>query len=157
MSKILETFKVISGLDKAINLSNIIKHNGGILKSVKKFYLQDDLKIGTLIGTDQFGNKYYENPYYFVPRNRWVEFNEKTGLDYESSQIPPEWHRWMTNMTEYPPTVQKPVNYPWMQEHLATQTGTTNAYMPHNTVKTKIEAWSATSKTNPRLAIGNKS
>lgn len=142
MSSFLNKIKHITGLDKAQRLIQIIEHNGGILNSLKKFYLQDDLKIGTLVGVDEFGNKYYENPYYFVPRNRWVEFNEKVWLDYNASQIPPEWHRWMTHMTEYPPTVEKPVQHKWMLEYSENKTGTSDAYMPHNTVKPKIQSWS---------------
>lgn len=141
MAKLLQNLKIWTGLDKVERFNAIIKHNGGIQKSIKKLYLQDDLKIGTLVGEDEFGNKYYENPYYFVPRNRWVEFNEKVGLKYDASMIPPEWHRWMTHMTEYPPTVEKPVSYAWMLTHQQNKTGTPDAYMPHSTVKPKIKAW----------------
>lgn len=34
----------------------------------------DELKIGNLVGTDKYGNKYYENPRFFYGRNRWVEY-----------------------------------------------------------------------------------
>lgn len=154
MANLIQKLKVWTGFDKTENFIKIIKHNGGVLGSIKGFYLRDDLKIGTLVGEDDFGNKYYENPYYFVPRNRWVEFNEKRWLDYNASQIPPEWHRWMTHMTEYPPTVEKPVHHSWMLPHQENMTGTPNAYMPHSTVKPKIQAWSPGSKTNPRLTAG---
>ena len=30
------------------------------------FYRTDDLKVGTLVGEDKFGNKYFENNAYFV-------------------------------------------------------------------------------------------
>ena len=146
MAKLLETVKTITGLDKAIKLAEIIKHNGGILMSAKKLYYRDDLKIGTLVGEDEFGNKYYENPYYFFPRNRWIEFNPERGLKYDASQIPPEWHRWMTHMTEYPPTVEKPVKYDWMLTHQENMSGTKQAYMPHSTVKPKVQAWSPKSR-----------
>lgn len=157
MAKFLQNIKIWTGFDKVENFNKIIKHNGGWVNSAKKFYYTDDLKIGTLVGQDDFGNKYFENPYYFVPRNRWVEFNPKVGLEYNASQIPPEWHRWMTHMTEYPPTVEKLVHYKWMLPHLENQTGKSTAYMPHNTVKPKVHAWSPSSKTNPRLAIESKS
>lgn len=29
------------------------------------YYRQDELKIGTLVGTDEMGNRYYENNIYF--------------------------------------------------------------------------------------------
>lgn len=156
MAGFFRMIKVWTGFDKVLKFNEIVKHNGGAINSLKKLYYQDDLKIGTLVGEDAHGNKYFENPYYFVPRNRWVEFNPKKGLNYDASQIPPEWHRWMTHMTEYPPTVEKPVNYEWMLPHMENQTGTSDAYMPHNTVKPKITAWTPKSKTSPRLAIGSK-
>lgn len=55
----------------------------------------DDLKIGTLVGTDKYGNKYYENNYYFYGRNRWVEYAPHVHMQYDASQIPPEWFGWM--------------------------------------------------------------
>lgn len=157
MANLIQKLKIWTGFEKIENFKRIIEHNGGLLNSAKKFYLHDDLKVGTLVGEDEFGNKYYENPYYFVPRNRWVEFNEKRWLDYNASQIPPEWHRWMTHMTEYPPTVEKPVHYPWMLTHQENMTGTPDAYMPHSTVRPKIQSWSPESKKSPRLTSGPSS
>lgn len=37
----------------------------------------DVTRVGTFVGEDKFGNKYYEDNSYFVPRNRWVEYPEK--------------------------------------------------------------------------------
>lgn len=156
MAKLLQTLKIVTGFDKVENFMKIVKHNGGALNSVKKLYLMDDLKIGTLVGTDKFGNKYFENPDYFVPRNRWVEFSEDKWLEYNASQVPPEWHRWLTHMTEYPPTVEKPVSYPWMLDHQENMTGTPNAFMPHSTVAPKIKAWTPSSSTNLRVAANSK-
>ena len=34
----------------------------------------DELKLGTLVGTDKYGNKYYQNKRFFYGRNRWVEY-----------------------------------------------------------------------------------
>ncbi|KAG9511203.1 putative NADH dehydrogenase [ubiquinone] 1 alpha subcomplex subunit 12, partial [Fragariocoptes setiger] len=133
--------KVILGLDKMENLVAIIRFNGGIRNSIYKLFVHDDLKIGKLVGEDKYGNKYYENPYYFVPRNRWVEYNEKVFLDYDSSQIPAEWHGWLHHTTENPPTVEKPVEYPWIAPHKENQTGTTNAFIPWDTTPKKIESW----------------
>lgn len=39
----------------------------------------DSLRPGTLVGTDKYGNKYYENPKYFYGRNRWVEYADYYG------------------------------------------------------------------------------
>lgn len=55
----------------------------------------DELKKGCLIGTDKYGNRYYENPYYFYGRNRWVEYADHINMNYDGSQIPAEWFGWM--------------------------------------------------------------
>lgn len=55
----------------------------------------DDIKPGKLVGEDKYGNKYFENPYYFYGRNRWVEYAEHVRLEYDASQIPAEWYGWM--------------------------------------------------------------
>lgn len=55
----------------------------------------DDLKIGTHVGTDKYGNKYFENNYYFYGRNRWVEYAPHVHMAYDGSQIPAEWFGWM--------------------------------------------------------------
>lgn len=48
---------------------------------------QDELKDGRLVGEDQFGNKYYENPRYFYSRNRWVEYSDNFNMNYDGSQV----------------------------------------------------------------------
>lgn len=58
-------------------------------------YRFDDLKIGRLVGTDKYGNKYFENNYYFYGRNRWVEYAPHVHMAYDGSQIPAEWFGWM--------------------------------------------------------------
>ena len=37
----------------------------------------DVTRVGTLVGEDKFGNKYFEDNSYFMPRNRWVVYPEK--------------------------------------------------------------------------------
>ncbi|KAK2710629.1 hypothetical protein QYM36_011973 [Artemia franciscana] len=83
----------------------MLKQNGGIIGSTKKLFYTDDLKDGTLIGVDKYGNKYFENKRYFVCRSRWVQYNEDVGLNYDGSQIPAEWYGWMHYKTDIPPTV----------------------------------------------------
>lgn len=58
-------------------------------------FSQSSLRQGTLVGEDKLGNKYFEDNSYFMPRNRWVQYNEKVWLDFDASQVPPEWHRWL--------------------------------------------------------------
>lgn len=62
-------------------------------------------------------------------------------MDYDGSQIPAEWHRWMHYMTDNPPTVEKLVQYKWLDGHRENMTGTRQAYMPYDTVPPKIESW----------------
>jgi len=47
------------------------------------------------VGIDKYGNKYFENPYYFYGRNRWIEFAPHVNMDYDGSMIPAEWYGWM--------------------------------------------------------------
>lgn len=55
----------------------------------------DDVKDGKLVGEDKYGNKYFENPYYFYGRNRWVEYATHYHLEYDGSQVPAEWFGWL--------------------------------------------------------------
>ena len=112
---------------------------------------QDTLKIGTLVGVDKYGNRYYENNYYFHGRNRWVEFADHVYLDYDGSQIPPEWHGWMHYNTDIPPTVKPPVQYKWMIDHQENKTSTPQQYVPYSTTRTKIEGWIPPGQEQKRL------
>jgi len=46
--------------------------------------------VGTLIGTDSLGNKYYEDMGELPLRERWVEYAESH--EYDSTQIEPGWY-----------------------------------------------------------------
>ncbi len=83
-----------------------------------------DTKAGTLVGTDRWGNKFYENITEDLPlrvrsttdpplllfhgclhvQTRWVDYK-----DYEKdpSQIDPGWHAWISYMVDTPPTEDK--------------------------------------------------
>uniref|UniRef100_A0A1A9V895 NADH dehydrogenase [ubiquinone] 1 alpha subcomplex subunit 12 n=1 Tax=Glossina austeni TaxID=7395 RepID=A0A1A9V895_GLOAU len=131
------------GFNRLIKLYDIIRQNGGIKKTYLKLYRNDDLKLGCLVGTDKYGNKYYENPYYFYGRNRWVEFSEHVNMDYDGSQIPADWFGWMHYKTDIPPIRDgKRPKYKWMADHSENLSGTKEQYMPYTTTKPKVEAWS---------------
>lgn len=71
------------------------------------------MKIGTLVGTDKYGNKYFENNYYFYGRNRWVEYAPHVHMAYDASQIPAEWYGWMhykVSTTVWLINIAKPVH-----------------------------------------------
>jgi NADH:ubiquinone oxidoreductase subunit len=71
-----------------------------------------------------------------------VIYNEKYGLDYDGTQIDPEWHGWIHYTRDEPPTVLKPIHYKWTDTlPEPNKTGTKEAYAPYSTVKPKTEAW----------------
>ena len=72
---------------------------------------------GRKVGTDRFGNTYYEArrplPVYGRAR-RWVVYAQGK----EPTTVPPEWHAWLHYTTPTPLPERK--LYPWQQEHLPT-------------------------------------
>jgi NADH:ubiquinone oxidoreductase subunit len=89
------------------------------------------------IGTDSFGNKYYEQTIKNKPSKRWVLYN---GLD-EPSKIPPLWYGWLHHSSKSPP--QKIIKVPYQKIHLPNLSGTQYAYKPSSIsqVYKKYEAW----------------
>lgn len=100
------------------------------------------MKSGTLVGVDGFGNRYYENNYYGFGKNRWVEYADNVGLEYDASQITPRWNGWIHHKTDYLPheDAGRPI-YDWMLPASENQTFRKDAYVPYSTTKPKIEAW----------------
>ncbi|XP_022906078.1 probable NADH dehydrogenase [ubiquinone] 1 alpha subcomplex subunit 12 [Onthophagus taurus] len=130
------------GLDKVFKVFSIMKQNGGLRASLYKLYRMDDLKQGTLVGEDKYGNKYFENNYFFYGRNRWIEYAPKYGTDYDASQVPAEWYGWLHYKTDLPPCHDKSrPKYPWMADHRENYTGTPQQYYPYSTTPPKIEPW----------------
>uniref|UniRef100_A0A069DW08 NADH dehydrogenase [ubiquinone] 1 alpha subcomplex subunit 12 n=1 Tax=Panstrongylus megistus TaxID=65343 RepID=A0A069DW08_9HEMI len=130
------------GLDKLNNFFKIIRTNGGITGSLFKLFRQDELKMGTLVGEDKYGNKYYENNYYFYGRNRWVEYSDHVFLDYDGSQVPAEWFGWLHYKTDLLPhkDPSRP-KYHWMADHEENKSGTNEQYVPYSTTRPKIQPW----------------
>ena len=130
------------GFDKACRFIQIVRDNGGILKSLRTLYRVDILKSGTLVGEDKYGNKYYENNTYFYASNRWVIYSDRAGMDYDGSLVPPEWFGWLHYKTDLLPhkDPSRP-KYKWMMEHQPNVSGTPEAYMPYSTTKPTIEPW----------------
>ncbi len=83
--------------------------------------------FGRKVGTDRFGNVYYESkskqPIYNRTR-RWAIFVQGS----DPTVVPPEWHAWLHHTTDTPMPEAK--RYPWQKEHLANLTGTAHAYRP---------------------------
>ena len=94
---------------------------------------------GKLVGTDQFGNKYYSNS----KGKRWVVYKGKI----ESSKIPPEWHLWIHFLSNNIPS-EKLRKFEWQKKHEENLTGTDKAYKPEGSLSSdsrknmkKYETW----------------
>ena len=83
---------------------------------------------GVLVGTDQFGNRYYRarKGKLYGRERRWVLFRG----DVEASRVPPEWHAWLHHTVSEQLSEEAVESKPWQKEHLANQTGTVGAYRP---------------------------
>ncbi|KAJ4306625.1 hypothetical protein N0V88_001430 [Collariella sp. IMI 366227] len=101
-----------------------------------------DTKYGTLIGTDSFGNKFYENKDELPLRTRWVDYAKH---DFDAAQIEPLWHAWISYSVDTPPTqdpLMSTLNRPWApKSHIPNRTFTRGAFKTYNTTKPKLQAW----------------
>lgn len=125
-------------------LKNIWRN--GLVRSGRQIAYMNDTKSGTLIGEDDFGNKYYEtsNPEEIHMRTRWVEYKDFWRFDATHSE--PGWHYWLAYGTDTPPNALKPSEK--AIRHIAPEdchpisfTYTKGAYVPYNTAKPKISTW----------------
>ncbi|KFX97529.1 hypothetical protein V495_07354 [Pseudogymnoascus sp. VKM F-4514 (FW-929)] len=115
----------------------------GIKDALHQMQHIGDTKAGTLIGIDNFGNKYFENMEEELPlRTRWVDYKQ---YEWDPSQIEPGWHAWISYAVDKPPTQDKilqTMQRPWeLREHRMNPTQSRGAYKPYNTVVPKISAW----------------
>ena len=91
---------------------------------------------GELVGTDQFGNKYYRQKNFrqrekgggkWSRERRWVLYN---GIA-EATKVPPQWHGWLHHTVQEPPRPEElQKRYAWQKEHLPNLTGTPLAWRP---------------------------
>ncbi|ETN86843.1 NADH dehydrogenase [ubiquinone] 1 alpha subcomplex subunit 12 domain protein [Necator americanus] len=93
------------------------RQNAEIYEDYQTNGSMDVTRVGTLVGTDKFGNRYYEDNSYFMPRNRWVEYPDKVG------------HRWLHHIGDDTPTQNPPKNEK------------DKKYIPYSTTRTKIQGW----------------
>lgn len=94
---------------------------------------------GELVGTDQFGNRYYREKRgrRLQPgggresrERRWVIYNGEA----EASRVPPLWHGWLHHTIDEVPTDAARKRYPWQKEHVPNMTGTAQAYHPRGSL-----------------------
>jgi NADH:ubiquinone oxidoreductase subunit len=88
-------------------------------------------RFGELVGTDEFGNRYYRTRGGVIDatlgvQRRWVIYNGYP----EPSMVPPSWHGWLHNTVDVPPTEETYRPWPWERPHRPNLTGTSAAYRP---------------------------
>lgn len=86
------------------NVQAALKYRGGWKGLFQAMYTNGDypFKFGTYKGSDEGGNRYYENKIdYPFGQHRWVEPGDIHNFD--SSQVPPGWHGWLTSMYDATP------------------------------------------------------
>ena len=93
--------------------------------------------FGKLVGTDSYGNKYYES----TSGKRWVIYSNEI----DASKIPVEWYSWMhftKNRIEKNHELKK---YEWQKPHQPNLTGTETAYYPNkkkqDAINKKYKSW----------------
>ncbi|KAJ1984749.1 hypothetical protein H4R33_004272 [Dimargaris cristalligena] len=111
----------------------------GPRESLRQFMRLDEVKGGLLIGRDRYGNEYYENLKEKLNRDRWVVLARS---DYDATQVPPEWHKWLHKLTDENPSNLPSRPYRWIvSHHVENMTGTTKAFTTYNTTRPKVSAW----------------
>ena len=82
--------------------------------------------LATLVGMDEYGNKYFElkNADYLGRKRRVCLFH---GI-VEASKIPAHWHAWMHYSSKEVIEYSKRF---WMKSHVPDLTGTLHAFMPN--------------------------
>ncbi|MHB2168042.1 NADH:ubiquinone oxidoreductase subunit NDUFA12 [Alsobacter sp. R-9] len=90
---------------------------------------------GELVGTDEFGNRYFQtrggkvDPTIGVVR-RWMLF----AGEIEATKVPPGWHAWLRNTTDVPPGKDGYAAREWQLGWRPNPTGTPNAYRPKGSI-----------------------
>jgi len=82
---------------------------------------------GTYVGTDKFGNRYYQSK---KGKRRWVTYAGTV----EASRVPPDWHGWLHHTFDDPPTKAPFKENSWEKEHAPNLTGTADAYRPEGSL-----------------------
>ena len=78
--------------------------------------------LGKLVGTDSFGNKYYESK----AGKRWIIYKDEI----DASKIPNEWYSWIHFTKNKIEKVQDQKKFSWQKSHKPNLTGTDKAYHP---------------------------
>ena len=86
---------------------NEVWRTEGFGAAYNKLRMENIMRSGILIGTDEKGNKYYEDKRAPYGRTRWVEYPTPKGTwaiedQFDPSQVSPEWHGWIHYMHDKP-------------------------------------------------------
>lgn len=96
-------------------------------------------KRGVLVGTDEHGNRYYEESKSgraLGHKRRWVVYKNYS----EATAIPVDWHGWLHYTFEKPPVEEPFLVKDWEKPREPNMTGTSMAYHP------KGSLWSDTGR-----------
>ena len=93
--------------------------------------------FGKLVGSDSFGNKYYESK----SGKRWVIYSQEV----EATKIPVEWYSWIHFTPNRIEKNHKLEKYNWQKPHKSNKTGTEDAYYPNkgkdDVINKKYKSW----------------
>jgi NADH:ubiquinone oxidoreductase subunit len=92
---------------------------------------------GNAVGTDDFGNRYYQNK---DGSRRWVLYNGTV----EASRVPADWHGWLHHTFAEPPTQVPFKTKPWEAAHQPNLTGTLGALRPSGSLQASGQRPAAT-------------
>jgi NADH:ubiquinone oxidoreductase subunit len=84
---------------------------------------------GSLVGSDAFGNRYYQSRKGGKPARRWVVFKGTV----EASRVPPEWHGWLHHTFDELPDTSRQARS-WEKPHQPNLSGTPEAYRPQGSL-----------------------
>jgi NADH:ubiquinone oxidoreductase subunit len=86
-------------------------------------------KRGELVGTDEYGNRYYQSrdtSSYDGRKRRWVIYAGYA----EATKVAPDWHGWLRYTFDEPPPEDGMARRSWELPHLPNLTGTPMAWRP---------------------------
>lgn len=90
-------------------------------------------RLGAHVGTDGFGNRYFEARVaqsYDGRKRRWVLYNGYA----DASKVPPEWFGWLHYSVEQAPTADGPPPRAWQKAHVPNLSGTPFAWRPRGSI-----------------------
>ncbi|KNC50233.1 uncharacterized protein AMSG_11975 [Thecamonas trahens ATCC 50062] len=122
----------------------------GLPRSLKELYYSGTVKGGRFVGKDQFGNEYYEDLEDLYGKNRYVLYGNPAEM--EATAVPAEWHSWMCQMKDTPPSAGAVVERKFFEaEHTPNGTGTATSYTATNSLdgvkNDTVEVWRKDSPT----------